>query len=119
MIFVLYHFWGHVFKSTAKSISLLHVISLHTPTKITNFDDVALLYKDILRLDVSMNETLLMKVVDARAYLYEEVERCIFAQKLLPSDEIKQVSFVGIFKSKIYGVLVLETCIQSTYVLVV
>jgi len=74
VIFILYHLWSHVLEGTAKSVTLLHVIRLHTPTKITNFDDVAIFDQYVLWLDISMNKPLLMQVVNTRADLNEKVK---------------------------------------------
>lgn len=60
-----------------------------------------------------------MHVVDATAHLDEEVERCVFAQVLLFSDEVEQVSFTCILQRQVDGVLILETGVQSADVLVV
>ena len=77
-MFVLDHFWSHVLQGPAESIPYLILFLLHAPTKVANFDDVTILDQYVFRLDVSMNETLLMKVIDARADLYEEIEGSIF-----------------------------------------
>jgi len=99
MIFVLNHLWSHVLQRATKCISLLHMVNLHTPSKITNFDDVAIFDQNIFRFDISMNETLFVQIVNPRADLDEEVERCIFAQELLFPDKVKQITFGGILQS--------------------
>ena len=58
VILVLNHFWGHVLEGTAKSVPLLHVIGLYTPSKITDLDNIALLDQNVLRFDISVNQTL-------------------------------------------------------------
>ena len=60
VILVLYHFGGHVLEGTAKSVPLLHVIGLYAPSKITDLDNIAFLDQNILRFDVSVNQTLLV-----------------------------------------------------------
>ena len=77
MILILYHFWCHVLQGSTKSIPLLHMITLNTPSKIANFNDVSILDQNVFRLDVSVDETLFVHVVDAGADLDEEVEGCI------------------------------------------
>jgi hypothetical protein len=64
MIFILDHFWSHVLKSTAKSISLLHVVRLNAPTKIANLDYVSVFYQYVLRFDISMNQALFVQIVN-------------------------------------------------------
>jgi hypothetical protein len=93
VILVLYHFRSHVFESTAKSVPLLHMIGLDAPTEIADLNNITLLDQNILRFDVSMNKSLLMQIVNARANLNEEVESRVLAQIFLFTNEIKQISF--------------------------
>lgn len=86
MSLVLDHFRGHVLKGTTKSVSLLTVVRLHAPTEITDFDDVAFFYENVLWLDISVDQTLFVHVVDTWAYLNEKVEGSIFTQILLFSN---------------------------------
>jgi hypothetical protein len=74
MRLILQHLWRHIFQSTTKGIPLLIKISLHSPSKITYLDDVPLLDQNILGFDISVDESLLVHVVYARAGLYEEFE---------------------------------------------
>jgi hypothetical protein len=78
VVLVLDHFRGHVFKSSTKGVSLLHVVTLHTPSEITNLNNVTIFNKNILWLDISVDEALLVQIVNARAYLNEEVESRVF-----------------------------------------
>lgn len=89
MVFILDHFRCHVLECSTKSVTLLHVIRLNTPPKITNLYNVSILDKDILWLDVSMNQALLMQVVNTGAYLNEKVKGSIFAKILLFTDQIE------------------------------
>ena len=86
---VLDHFWSHVLQGTTKSIPLLTMIRLNTPSKITNFNDVALFDQDIFRLNISVDKSLLVHVVDAGAYLDEKVEGSVLTQVLFFSDQVK------------------------------
>lgn len=99
VILVLDHFRCHVLQGSTESISLLHMVRLYTPPKIANLDDVSILDQYVLRLDISMDETLFVHIVDSTADLNEKVEGSIFAQKLFFPYQIKQVSFTGIFQS--------------------
>lgn len=54
------------------------MVRLDAPTEITYFDDVAFLDEYIFWFDIPMDEALLMHIIDARAYLDEEVEGGIF-----------------------------------------
>ena len=74
VVFILDHFWSHVLEGTAKSVTLLHVIGLHAPTKVTNLDNVAVFDQYVLWLDISMYKSLLMEVVNTRANLNEKVK---------------------------------------------
>ena len=82
MVLILDHFGGHILERAAKSVPLLHVVRLDAPSKIAYLDDVTILYEDILWFDISMNETLLVHVVNARTNLNEKVKCRIFTQKL-------------------------------------
>lgn len=65
VVLVLNHLRCHVLKSTTESVPLLHVVSLDAPTEITNLYNVAILDQDVLRLNVSVNQPLLVEVVNA------------------------------------------------------
>ena len=54
------------------------MITLNTPSKIANFNDVSILDQNVFRFDISKDETLFVHVVDAGANLDKEVESCIF-----------------------------------------
>lgn len=83
VVLVLNHLRGHVLERTTKSVSLLHVIGLDAPTEITNLDDVTILNQDVLGFDVSMDQALLVQVVDTGTHLNEEVKSCVLIQVLL------------------------------------
>jgi len=55
---------------------------LDAPTKIAYFNNVSFLDKNVLWLDISMDEALFVHVVDARANLNEEIKGCIFTEEL-------------------------------------
>ena len=116
---ILNHFWSHIFKCSTKSISHLTIVSLYTPSKITNFDNISLFDENVLRFNISMNETLFMHKVDTRTDLNEEVKRCIFTEVLLFSNQVEKITFGSKFKSKIYGFFILKTCIKSTNVFMI
>lgn len=59
------------------------MVRLDTPTEITDLNDVAFFDQDIFRLDVSMNQALLVQVVDTGANLNEEIECGILTEVLL------------------------------------
>lgn len=79
VIFVLDHFWSHVFQRAAEGVPLLHMVGLYAPAKVADLNNIALFDQNVLWLDVSMYETLLMQIVDARADLNEEVECSVLA----------------------------------------
>lgn len=117
--FILYHLRGHVFQSSAECIPLLAVVRLNTPTKITNFYNISFLDQDIFRLDVSVNQTLFVHVIDTRADLNEKVKSCVFTQVFLFSNQVEQITLACVLKSKVNGFFVLETRIESTDILMV
>jgi hypothetical protein len=119
VIFILDHFWSHIFECPAKSVSLLHVVRLHAPSEIADLYYVAIFYQYVFRFDVSMYQTLLMQVIYARAYLNEKVKSSILGQEPLLSNQVEQISFRGIFKGQINCGFVLETGIKPTNVLMV
>jgi hypothetical protein len=95
------------------------VVRLDAPSKITNLNDIAVFDQYVLGLDISMNETLLMQIVNSGTNLDKEVKCCIFTQELFFSNEIEQISFRGILKSKVNGGFVLKTCVETTNVLMI
>ena len=119
MVLVLDHLRSHVLESATKSVPLLHVVQLDAPPEVADLDYVAVLDEDVLWFDVSMNQTLLVQVVDAATDLDEEVESRVLRKELLPSDEIEQVSLGGVFQSQVNGLVVVKARIQSGDVFVV
>jgi len=117
--FVLYHLRSHVLKRAAKSSSLLAVITLNAPSKITYFDDITFLDKDVFWLNVTMDKALFVHIVNTWTHLNKEIECRIFAQILLSSDEVKQVAFAGIFEGQIDCVSIFKGRIKPTDVLVI
>ena len=89
VVFVLNHLRSHILQSATESVSLLHMVRLHAPPKITNFDDISILNQDIFWLDISVNQALLMHIVDATADLYEKIKGSVFAKKLFFPNQIK------------------------------
>lgn len=89
MVLILDHLRSHVLESSTERISLLTVIRLNAPSEITYLNDIAFFNKNILRLDISVNQPLLMHIVDTRAYLDEEVESCVLAEVLFFPNEIE------------------------------
>lgn len=66
-----------------------------------------------------MNQTLFVQIVDTRTHLNEEVECFIFRKRSLLSNQIKQVSLASILKCQVDSLLVIKTCVESTYVFVI
>jgi len=62
------------------------VVALDAPAKVTYLDDVAIFDKYVLRFNISVNETLFVHKINARADLNEKVESCIFRQVFFFSD---------------------------------
>lgn len=60
-----------------------------------------------------------MHVVDTRAYLNEEIEGCVFREVLFFPNQIKQVAFAGVFKSKIDRLFIFKAGIQAADVFMV
>ena len=119
VVFILNHFWSHVLESSTKCVSLLHVIRLNTPPKITNLDDIALFDQNIFWFNISMNNSLYIQIVYTRTDLNEKVECCVFAQILFFSNKIEKITFRGILQSKVNCGLVLERGVESTNILVI
>jgi hypothetical protein len=119
MILVLYHFRSHVFKCSTECVSLLHMVWLDAPTEITNFNDVAIFNQNVLWFDISMDQTLFMKIIDSGTNLNEKVKCSIFAQKLFFSDQIEQITFWCILKSKVNCCFVFKRSVKSTNILVI
>jgi hypothetical protein len=119
MILVLNHFRSHVLQSSAKSVSLLHVVRLDTPSKIANLDYVSIFYQNVFWLDIPMNQALLVQIVDARANLNEEVECCILAEELFFPYKIKEVTLGGVLERQINCRFILETGVETADILMV
>ena len=66
-----------------------------------------------------MNKSLLVQIIDSGTNLYEEIKRRILAQKLLFTDEVKQIAFRSIFERQIYGGFVLKARVEPTNVLMI
>ena len=113
------HFWGHVLKGAAEGISWLGNFGLHTPAEVADFDDVALLDEDILRLDVTMDKTLFVHVVDAGADLDEEVESHVLVEMLLLANQKEEIALACKLKSEVDGLLVFERGVETAQVFVV
>jgi hypothetical protein len=116
---VLNHLGRHVLKCSAECISLLRVVRLYTPAEITDFNDVTLLDQDVLWFYISVDQSLLMHVIDSTADLDEEIESGVLTQELLFSDQVEQVAFTGVLESQHNSSLVLKTGVEPTNVLVV
>ena len=95
------------------------MIRLDAPAEVTDFDDIAVLNENIFGLDISMNKSLLVQIIDSGTNLYEEIKRRILAQKLLFTDEVKQIAFRSIFERQIYGGFVLKARVEPTNVLMI
>ena len=55
------------------------MVGLNAPSKITDLNNVSIFYQDVFRLDVPVNETLLVHVIDAGTDLDEKVKSSVFA----------------------------------------
>ena len=119
MGFVLNHFWSHVFQGSAECIPLLVVVCLNAPSKITNFDYIALLDQNIFRFYVPVDETLFVHEVNTRADLNKKIKGCIFSKVLFLSDEIEEIALACILQGEVDCTLILEACVQSANVFVI
>lgn len=119
MWLVHYHLWSHILKRTTVSIPGLLNFSLHTPSKVADLDDIILLDQNVLWLDISVDQSLLVHVVNATADLNEEVKRHIFLETLFLSDQIEQIAFVAILQGQVNGFFVFEAGVKAADVVVV
>lgn len=119
VVFVLDHLRRHVLERAAEGIPLLHVVELDTPAEIANLDDVAVLNQYVLRLDVAMDQSLLVQIVDTAANLDEEVEGRVLREELGLADEVEQITFARILQREVDGGLVTEARVEPADVLVV
>ena len=55
MVFILDHLRSHVLEGPAEGVPLLHVVGLHAPAEVADFDDVSFLNQDIFGFDVPMD----------------------------------------------------------------
>ena len=65
MSLVLDHFWSHVLGRSTEGVPLLVVVALDAPSKVAYLDDVALFDQNVLWLDVSVDQSLLVHIVNA------------------------------------------------------
>ena len=119
MVLILYHFRCHILKCTTKSVSLLHPIRLHTPPKVTNFNNISILNQYIFRFNISMDKSLFMHVVNATANLNKKVESGVFTQEFFFPYQVEKVAFTRIFQSKIDSLFIFKTCIETTNIFMV
>ena len=73
----------------------------------------------VLRFYVSMNETLLVQIINSGAYLNKKVESCVLTQILFFSYQVKQVSFGSVFQSEINCSFIFKTGVKATNVFMV
>jgi len=67
----------------------LAIICLNAPTKITNLNNIAFFDKDIFWLDISVDQSLLMKEINTRANLDEEIESGVLTQEFLFANKVE------------------------------
>jgi len=119
---VIYHFWSHVFESSAKSVplplELLTVLiginfTFTCPAEVAYFENVVFINQEILRLKISVNETVLVQKVYASDCLNEEVKGCLFTEAALFLDQDKEVAFCNILHNEIDVLVVLQISIHA------
>ena len=119
VVLVLNHLRCHVFECAAESIPLLHVVKLDAPAEVANLDDIAIFDEDVLRFNVTMDQTLLMQVIDTAAYLDEKVEGRVFREELSLANQIEQVALTRVLQCEVDRVGVAEARVEPADVLVV
>ena len=98
---MVYHFRSHILKRTAKSVPLTFVeitifslvhLAFASPTEVADLEHVVFVDQQVLRLQVPVDETVLVQEVDASHGLNEEVKRSLLGEAALFFDQHKQVA---------------------------
>ena len=105
MMAMIDHLWSHVLEGTAKSVPLALIripivvfidLTLAGPPEITDFQNVVFIDEQVFRLQISMNEAILMKEIDTGHSLYEKVEGGLFGETTLFLDKNEQVALCNV-----------------------
>ena len=116
------HLGSHVLQRAAESVALSLVqvtigirldLTLTGPSEIANFEHVILVDEQVLRLQISMNETILMQEVNASDRLYKEVKGCLFGEAALFFDEDEEVTLGDILHDQVNVLAVFQVCIHA------
>ena len=119
VVLILDHFGSHVLQGSTKCISLLHMITLNAPPEVTNLNNISVFDQNVFGFYVSVNQTLFVHVVDARAHLNKEIKGSILAEKLFFSYKVKEVALTGILERQINSIFILKGRIQPANILMI
>jgi hypothetical protein len=75
------------------------MVRLDAPAEIAYLDDISIFDQYIFRLDISVDETLLMHIVYTTTNLDEEVKSRILCKELLLPNQVKQIALACVLKS--------------------
>lgn len=95
---ILYHLGSHILQRTTKGIPLFTKISLYGPSKITDFDDISFFDENVLRFDISVDQSLFMHVVNSWAGLDKVFESEFLGQVLFFANQEKEIADAGVFE---------------------
>ena len=116
------HFWRHILQCATESVSLAFVhlsicvlfhLTFASPAEVTNFEQVILVDQKILRLQISMNKTVLVQEINSGHRLNEKVESRLLCETTLFLDQNKQVALRHVFHNEIDILGILQVSIHT------
>lgn len=86
---------------------------MHRPTEITDFDLSVYSHQDVLRLDVSVHDMLLVQIFQGRGHLCDVLGSLPLGKAFLFPKELVKLSLSCEFKDKEYALRIVEVPVES------
>ena len=119
------HLWRHVLQRAAISLPFPFVeVALRValdrvvdrPAEVANLNYMVVVDEQVLRLQISMNETVLVQEIDACDCLNEEPKSAVFIETLALRDLQKQVALWYVLHDEVVVLAVLEVSVEPDHV---
>lgn len=119
------HLWRHVLQRAAVSLPLPFVevalrVALNRvvdgPAEVANLNYMIVIDEQVLRLQISMNETVLVQEIDTNYCLNEEPKSAVFIETLALRDLQKQVALWDVLHDKVVVLAVLEVRVEPDHI---
>ena len=111
MRLVFEHFGRHVLECAAEGGT--HLVGRHAPAEVADLQHVVRVQQQVLRLQVAVDQAMLVQELYARARLDEVVECFILGHLLFVSYEEEEVPLGSEFQEQVYVVVIFDLLIQS------